>query len=246
MNKRSQGFGLIELMVAVVLGLIVVLGVTQIFLAAKNTYLSQNASAAMQEDARYALSKMLQEIRMVGMFGCVSPSSSSFIDSSVAPTFNSVSSNPISYTTSAANGVATATLTLLTADVGSTGTLPAYTIVSDCLTTATVTTGLGIPLPGQQAFRVRRVVYTFTNNQLTTLVNNAPQVLLNNVYAFAVSFGMATAASPYLVSTYNATPSAADYGYIRSVRISLTLTDPNNRARSQTFNVVAALRNKLK
>jgi len=29
------------------------------------------------------------------------------------------------------------------------------------------------------------------------------------------------------------------------VRLSLTLTDPNNRVANQTFNVVAALRNRL-
>ncbi|WP_287815383.1 prepilin-type N-terminal cleavage/methylation domain-containing protein, partial [Pseudomonas sp.] len=61
MRKRASGFGLIELMVAILLGLIILLGVLQIFVSAKNTYLAQNASAAMQEDARYALSKMVQE-----------------------------------------------------------------------------------------------------------------------------------------------------------------------------------------
>ena len=70
-NRVSKGFGLIELLIALALSLIVVLGVVQIFIAAKNTYLSQNAAASMQEDARFVLSKMIQEIRMVGMFGCL-------------------------------------------------------------------------------------------------------------------------------------------------------------------------------
>ena len=71
MKKFAKGFGLVEIMVALVLGLVVVLGVIQIFLASKNTYVTQNASARMQEDARFALSKLMQEIRLTGMYGCL-------------------------------------------------------------------------------------------------------------------------------------------------------------------------------
>jgi type IV pilus assembly protein PilW len=246
MKNQSKGFGLIELMVALVLGLGLVLGVAQIFLAAKNTYMGQNASAAMQEDARYALSKIIQEVRMVGMFGCINPGSTSFIDQSAAPTFTSVSSNPISYTSTTTSGVTTKVLTLLTGDVGSTGSTPSYIVATDCLTSATVTSVAPVLLPGQLSFPIRRVIYTFVNNQLSTTVGNATSILINNVSAFTVSFGLATAASPYVVASYSTAPAAADYGYIRSVRITLTLTDPNNRVRNQTFNVVASLRNKLK
>ncbi|MGI4839190.1 MAG: PilW family protein [Janthinobacterium lividum] len=246
MKRRSRGMGLVELMVSMLIGLIIVLGVTQIFISAKNTYLSQNASAAMQEDARYALSKMIQEIRMVGMFGCISTGSASFIDLSTSPTFTSVNVNPISYVTTTTGGVTSNVLTLLTGDVGTSGGTPSYTIASDCLTTATVTTGTAVLLAGQQGFPVRRVIYTYTNNQLSTTVGNATSPLINNVSAFAVSFGLATAASPYIVSSYTSTPATADFAYIRSVRITMTLTDPNSRVRDQTFNVVAALRNKLK
>ena len=63
MRRSSRGFGLIELLIALALSLIVVLGVAQIFIAAKNTYISQNAAAAMQEDARFVLSKMIQVLK---------------------------------------------------------------------------------------------------------------------------------------------------------------------------------------
>ena len=60
MRRSSRGIGLIELMVAMTLGLVIVLGVTQIFLTAKNTYQSQNAAAGIQEDGRFLMSKMAQ------------------------------------------------------------------------------------------------------------------------------------------------------------------------------------------
>lgn len=244
MKQRSGGFGLIELMVSLVIGLIIVLGVTQIFLSARNTFVSQNASAAMQEDARYALSKMIQEIRMVGMFGCINPSSASFIDASASPTFTTASANPIAYTSATANGVTTNTLTLLTGDVGTNGGVPTYTILSDCLTAATASSGAATQA-GMQAFPIRKVLYTFVNNQISTTVGTTTSVLISNVVSFSVSFGLATAAAPYSVSSYSAAPAAGDLAYIRSVRISLTLSDPNSKVKNQVFNVVAALRNKL-
>ncbi|TFW32272.1 PilW family protein, partial [Pseudomonas fluorescens] len=93
MKESSRGFGLIELLIARALSLVVVLGVVQVFIAAKNTYVSQNAAAAMQEDARFVLSKMIQEIRMVGMFGCLE----SITAESSAGDFNASRITPISW-----------------------------------------------------------------------------------------------------------------------------------------------------
>jgi type IV pilus assembly protein PilW len=93
MNRSSRGFGLIELLIALALSLVVVLGVVQVFIAAKNTYVSQNAAAAMQEDARFVLSKMIQEIRMVGMFGCLE----TITAESSASDFNASRKTPISW-----------------------------------------------------------------------------------------------------------------------------------------------------
>jgi type IV pilus assembly protein PilW len=237
--RSTRGFGLIELMVALALGLIVVLGVAQIFISAKNTYVSQNASASMQEDARFVLSKMLQEIRMVGMFGCLE--SKSIIDASLASDFAANSAKPIAWDN------ANLKLTLVTADVGNNGGSPTWTVISsDCRSDATAYTGAHAAPSGQLAFPVRRLTYTLRNNQLwmnTGTGNDAGQVLVNNVSAFGVTFGVANSDSGIAASSYSSNPSVP--ARIRSVRLTLTLTDPNNRVRNQTYNVVAALRNRL-
>ncbi|MFW6752440.1 PilW family protein [Pseudomonas glycinae] len=236
MKRHNLGFGLIEMLVALALGLIVVLGVVQIFLAAKNTYVSQNSAAAMQEDARFVLSKMIQELRMVGMFGCLG----TITDSSSAGDFTAAQITPISWDN------ANLKLTLVTADVGSAGGTPTWTVVSDCRNSAIAYTGARAAATGQIAFPIRRLVYSFSNNQIlmgTGSGNPAQQVLVNNVSAFTVTFGLASSATDVAASTYSANPS--DPARIRSVRLSLTLTDPNNRVSNQTFNVVAALRNRL-
>jgi type IV pilus assembly protein PilW len=236
MNRTSKGFGLIELLIALALSLVVVLGVAQIFIAAKNTYVSQNTAAGMQEDARFVLSKMIQEIRMVGMFGCLG----TIIDASSAGNFNASQIAPISWDN------ANLKLTLVTADVGGSGGVPTWTVVSDCRNTATAYTGARTPASGQLAFPIRRLVYSFSNNQLlmgSGAGTPTQQVLVNNVSAFNVSFGLASSATDTAASSYSGNPS--DPARIRSVRLTLTLYDPNDRVHNQTFNVVAALRNRL-
>jgi len=236
MNRSSRGFGLIELLIALALSLIVVLGVAQIFIAAKNTYVSQNVSAAMQEDARFVLSKMIQEIRMVGMFGCLG----TITDSSSSGDFNASQITPINWDN------ANLKLTLVTADVGSSGGAPTWTVVSDCRNSATAYTGARTPATGFLAFPIRRFLYSFSNNQILMGAGAGTPtqyVLVNNVSAFNVSFGLASSATDVAASSYSSNPS--DPARIRSVRLSLTLIDPNNRVRNQTFSVVAALRNRL-
>ncbi|MDT3311408.1 prepilin-type N-terminal cleavage/methylation domain-containing protein [Pseudomonas sp. rhizo66] len=236
MRRHQRGFGLIEMLIALALGLIVVLGVVQIFIAAKNTYVSQNSAAAMQEDARFVLSKMIQEIRMVGMFGCLG----TVLDSSSAGDFYAAQVTPINWDN------ANLKLTLVTADIGSGGGTPTWTVLSDCRNSATAYTGLRSPASGQIAFPIRRLIYSFSNNQIlmgTGSGTPTQQVLVNNVSAFNVTFGLASSATDVAASTYSANPS--DPARIRSVRLSLTLADPSNRVANQTFNVVAALRNRL-
>lgn len=236
MKRHNQGFGLIEMLIALALGLIIVLGVVQTFLAAKNTYVSQNTSASMQEDARFVLSKMIQELRMVGMFGCLG----TITDSSSSGDFNAAQITPISWDNTNLK------LTLVTADVGGAGGTPTWTVVSDCRNSSTAYTGVRAPATGQIAFPIRRLVYSFSNNQIlmgTGSGTPTQQVLVSNVSAFTVLFGLASTATDVAASTYSSNPS--DPARIRSVRLSLTLTDPNNRIANQTFNVVAALRNRL-
>jgi type IV pilus assembly protein PilW len=240
-NRKSQsGFNLIELLIAMVLGLVVSLGIMQIFISAKNTYASQNAAAAIQEDGRFVLSKIIQEIRMVGMFGCLKTVSVS-TETPLAAAFLVAQPTPITYTVSSTDGN---TLTLITGDVGSIGGVPTWTIVSDCVSSALVYVGAKTPdNVGQTAFPVRKVVYTFSKNKLWTTLGTSTSVLINNVAAFDVLFGVASTVTDKEVNSYIATPT--NPALIRTVRLRLTLSAPSNRVANQTFNVVAAIRNRI-
>lgn len=67
---RSAGFTLIELMIAMLLGLIVIAGVTSVFLAGQQSFRTNDALAEVQDSSRVAFELMARDIREAGLTGC--------------------------------------------------------------------------------------------------------------------------------------------------------------------------------
>ncbi|MCW8195243.1 prepilin-type N-terminal cleavage/methylation domain-containing protein [Proteobacteria bacterium 005FR1] len=63
---RSRGFTLVELLVALVLGLMLSAGIVNIYLQNKQNYLQDEELARMQENARYAMGLLKRELTMAG------------------------------------------------------------------------------------------------------------------------------------------------------------------------------------
>lgn len=66
----NQGFSLVELMLALAMGLIVVAGMTQLFAGSKETYALLGQQARLQESGRYALKFIGTSARGAGYLGC--------------------------------------------------------------------------------------------------------------------------------------------------------------------------------
>lgn len=62
----ERGFSLVELMVAMVIGLIVLLVVGTLFMNSRQTYLAQDANSRLQENARYVTELFGRQIRSAG------------------------------------------------------------------------------------------------------------------------------------------------------------------------------------
>jgi len=94
-------------------------------------------------------------------------------------------------------------------------------------------------------FALRRLFYSLKDRQLLlgSGLGKQQAVLLDNVEAFEVSFGMARSATDTAVFSYSRNP--LEPARIRSVRLRLTLADPQDRVRPQSYSVVATLRNRL-
>jgi len=65
------GLSLIEVMIAMVIGLTLMLGVVQVFTASREASQLAQGNARAQENARFALEFLQRDIRMAGHFGCV-------------------------------------------------------------------------------------------------------------------------------------------------------------------------------
>ena len=70
MRKRNAGFGLVEILIAMVLGLMLTIGMTNVFLSSKQAYRTQDALSIIQENGRYAMEVLSRNIRMSGYQGC--------------------------------------------------------------------------------------------------------------------------------------------------------------------------------
>lgn len=68
----SPGFSLVELMVAMTIGLIILAAVSLMFANSKKAYEVQNKLARVQENGRFAMNYLLQDMRMAGYIGCPS------------------------------------------------------------------------------------------------------------------------------------------------------------------------------
>jgi len=66
---RQRGLSLVELMVAMALSLLLMLGVIQIFLSSKQTYSTNSALSRVQESGRFAMEFLTQDIRNTGYKG---------------------------------------------------------------------------------------------------------------------------------------------------------------------------------
>ena len=70
LRKRQQGFSLIELMLALTLGLVVTAGIVQLFVDNNRTNQLITGQSRLQESARYALDFISRSTRNAGFYGC--------------------------------------------------------------------------------------------------------------------------------------------------------------------------------
>ena len=236
--KHQSGISVVEMLVALVLGLILVLGVVQLFTSSKRTYQLQDAAAKLQEDGRYALTRISQELRMAGMFGCL--------------TASNITNRPAAFDDPIDWDSASSTLRIVTSNatrgVGTT-TNADWTMITDCRTNATVQAGVAAPGAGQIALPIRLVEYQFYAAEGELLFRGggagAFTTLMSGVQSMDVSFGLAAAAEDsYVSGNYVAGSAISDPALIRSVRIEIVLEDAGGLVSDQAYSVAVALRNR--
>jgi len=65
-NRHQAGLTLVELMIAMTLSLVLMLGVIQVFLSVRQTYSTNDSTSRMQESGRFALTFISNSVRLGG------------------------------------------------------------------------------------------------------------------------------------------------------------------------------------
>ncbi|MFK8332107.1 PilW family protein [Pseudomonas sp. BJa5] len=217
--SRQSGFGLLEVMLALSLGLVLLAGSGHLFLAASQSWLAQSVAAQLQEDARQALQRLAQDIRMAGMFGCLDPGAIDFVDPAAADAFT----RPVELTRAADGRLQR--LTLISAEVTQASGRPNWTMVTDCRSVASVHTGDVTPGAGQFAIAIRRQDYRLVGEQLYLGSGASNAVLVDGVADLRVEL------------VRNRTQA------VSGMHLTLTMNDPHGRVRPQTYRMNVALGN---
>ncbi len=72
-NRYQSGFSLIELMIALVIGLVVIAAVALLALNASRSHRSLNLASQQQESGRFALSLLKEDLEHAGFYGSIAP-----------------------------------------------------------------------------------------------------------------------------------------------------------------------------
>lgn len=156
--RWQSGLSLIELMIAMVVGLVLMAGVLSIFISSRNGYGANTAAAQVQEYGRFALDFMRGNVRMTSYMGCATTSRSNTILNPVGQLYNFLQpvygyeyngTDPATATSAAPYAIASET------PAGTTLTSGTWTPVGDVTTDTAYGTGPGVDItkavPGSDA-----------------------------------------------------------------------------------------------
>lgn len=93
-RHRMLGLTLVELMIAITIGLIIVAALVRLFATSRGTYHLEENLARVQESGRFAMEFLAQDIRMAGYAGCSANLSGSSVTNLVSPASSATTFNP--------------------------------------------------------------------------------------------------------------------------------------------------------
>jgi len=227
-RRADHGFSLVELMVAIVIGLFITLGLSQIFLSMYSTSQSQNKLSTFQDNQRLAIVMVVNTVQLAGYFP--NPSGQTAVGA-------------LSYT--GPNTFDSGDSSSFTAGTGITGAGDGGVTKADSIDIAYVTTGSDNIYNCQGATASAATTTTFVNsisvnssNQLVCGVNSivagvgtastTALVLATGVTGMTILYGVDVAnvgtTGSYL--TASAVQAAGLWASVRTVQITLNFTRP--------------------
>jgi type IV pilus assembly protein PilW len=233
-RRTERGFSLVELMVAITIGLFITLGLSQIFLSMYSTSQSQNTLSAFQDNQRLAVVMVVNTVQAAGYYP--SPSSQT-----AASALSYVGPNTFSYSTPVAD---TGDNSTFVAGVGITGAGDGGVTTADSIDIAYETSGSDNIYNCQGGTASAATIFVNSisvnsSNQLVCVVNSIAGVskpvpstnalvLATGVTSMTILYGVDVAGlgttGSYL--TAKAVQAAGLWTSVRTVQITLNFTPP--------------------
>lgn len=175
MSCRQAGFGLLEALLALALAALLLTGASQLLLSAYQAWAVQGVAARMQDDARLALQRIAEDVRMAGMFGCLRLEPADFASASAAEAF----ARPVTITRDS--------LVLVGADLSGLPGSANWTVLTDCREWVEVKDGRHVGAGTLFALPVRRLTYQVRNGGLMFTSASQHGTLIDQVSGLQVT-----------------------------------------------------------
>mgnify|MGYP001367911971 CR=1 FL=1 len=245
--RHQTGMTLIEIMIALLIGAFLLGGVLQVFLGSKQTYRMQENLSRLQENGRFAMEFLSKDIRMVGYWDCMAPSTT---NNDISGT-EGVAGAPDSITIRAAFARSRAV-----ADICGKAVTAAATVACP---QAAAPANFYTDNTSKIAYSINTV-----NNALQQITNCVTTDIVEGIENMQILYGVDTDAvgtanfgTPNYYVPANAAWVAADWAKVVSIRITITVRTTDGNLTSATvarpdgritrnFTSTIALRNRLK
>jgi type IV pilus assembly protein PilW len=208
LSREQKGFSIIELMIALLIGLFLLGGLLTIVQDNRRVFGTQNQLSQLQDSERLALSMMTDVIQMAGYFP--------------DPTSNSPQSTMLA--SSATNPAMVAGQAITGTSPGDTITVRYTTSGSDNILSCTGTSKTGAIFTYINAFSVNNA-----NQLICTREDGVAYPLVNGVTNLSVMYGVNTTGSGNNVDSYKTAAqvtATSNWNNVISVQITLTFTNP--------------------
>lgn len=235
--RSVRGVTLIEMLIAITIGLVVVGAVMVSYLGSGQAGRIQAAYSQMNQDAQIGLSILNREFQMAGYSAPAGLVQDPPQVPAVTPTFSlTYNLGTATAVVGCGTGFVNAHASVLTCGAGAGDTTPTFGVVYEADTRNTVPTSAGIPtdcqgnaiLAGPPYFAQNR--YFISGNELYCASDvSTQQPLLENVVAMRVWYGVQVAAAPRQVAGYVAASdliaqgAGASWNDVISVRVCLLM-----------------------
>jgi len=248
--SRQAGFTIVEMMVALAISFIVILGFAVTFVNIKSTFVGQDKVSQLQDNERLAMSILTSAAQEAGYFPFPTTLDASQIVASSDPTYGSMTAGQLVYGTSySASPAAPESLSLAFAASANDGliTCQGHTIVASDIS--------GAPSPANNSVGVRHIFYVDTANKTLNCIamvngntgsaygGGTTQPLVTNVASMSVLYGVigSSGLTTSVVGYYPAS-GVTNWSNVKSVRITLNFVNPNDATATipwvQTINLL--------